>query len=206
MDSQVNREEISGSKRDKEAFNFFIKCLEEYLYYNYIELPETFEHVLYAIESQLITITVLPENQMGIYGVTYTQSIQITPNLQGRRGLTSEERTRLYVTHELGNIINCCWNDEAKMYANMQKNKGILSAEQRDLFCEGFAMLDEAITQNRAENFAYTFSHKQRPGLSYQIIDRRLFNGERYRTNFDFYGELQKPATMFARTLRGIGK
>ena len=33
-----------------------------------------------------------------------------------------------------------------------------------------------------------------------------MFGGESYRTNFDYYGELQEPASMFARTLRGIGK
>jgi hypothetical protein len=33
-----------------------------------------------------------------------------------------------------------------------------------------------------------------------------MFNSEEYKSNFDYYGELQEPATMFAKTLRGIGK
>ena len=66
-------------------------------------------------------------------------------------------------------------------------------------------MLDEATTQNRAENFVYEFSGKQRPRLA-NYINQNLFNGETYKSNFDYYGELQEPATMFARTLRGIGK
>ena len=66
-------------------------------------------------------------------------------------------------------------------------------------------MLDEATTQNRPENFVYEFSGNQRPTLA-NYINQNLFNGETYKWNFDYYGELQEPATMFARTLRGIGK
>ena len=66
-------------------------------------------------------------------------------------------------------------------------------------------MLDEATTQNRAENFVYSLSSKNRPPLL-NYTNKRLFNGQSYLSNFDFYGELQAPTTMFAKTLRGIGK
>ena len=66
-------------------------------------------------------------------------------------------------------------------------------------------MLDEVTTQNRAEDFVYEFSGKRRSELSYHT-NVRMFNSEAYRSNFDYYGELQEPAIMFARTLRGIGK
>ncbi len=65
--------------------------------------------------------------------------------------------------------------------------------------------IDEATTQNRAENFAYEISGKDRPRLAY-YRNGRMFNSEVYKSNFDYYSELQYPATMFARTLRGIGK
>ena len=65
--------------------------------------------------------------------------------------------------------------------------------------------MDEAITQNRAEHFAYAFARKSRPPMK-RYTNGKLFHGEAYQTNFDFYGELQTPATMFGRTLRGIGK
>lgn len=112
---------------------------------------------------------------------------------------------RLYMAHELGHIINSQWMNKVLQYAYQQFRQGKFTKEYAELICDGFSMLDEAITQNRAENFVYEFSGKTRPRLSYYRNDR-LFNSEAYKSNFDFYGELQEPATMFARTLRGIGK
>ena len=66
-------------------------------------------------------------------------------------------------------------------------------------------MLDEATTQDRAEDFVYSFSGKARP-QQLNVRNQGLFNGQAYKSNFDYYGELQAPATMFERTLRGIGK
>ena len=34
----------------------------------------------------------------------------------------------------------------------------------------------------------------------------RLFNGRPFRTNFDYYGELQEPAIRFGKTLKGVSK
>ena len=40
-----------------------------------------------------------------------------------------------------------------------------------------------------------------------EILDfKNRINQKAYKSNFDYYGELQEPATMFAKTLRGIGK
>ena len=80
-----------------------------------------------------------------------------------------------------------------------------ITEESAQLFYDGFSLLDEAITQNRAEDFTYTFARKRRPNMQNKTRGR-LFDGDTYKTNFDFYGELQNPAIMFARTLRGIGK
>ena len=90
-------------------------------------------------------------------------------------------------------------------YANRQIRAGALSQEHAQLIYDGFSMLDEATTQDRAEDFVYSFSGKARPQQQ-NVRSQRLFNGQAYRSNFDYYGELQAPATMFARTLRGIGK
>ena len=109
------------------------------------------------------------------------------------------------MAHELGHIVNNEWMNKVIEYANQQIRLGILTQEHAQLIYDGFSMLDEATTQNRAENFAYEFAGKKRPRLAY-YRNCRMFNSESYKSNFDYYGELQEPATMFARTLRGIGK
>ena len=89
-------------------------------------------------------------------------------------------------------------------YANRQIRKGELTQEHAQLICDGFSMLDEVTTQDRAEDFVYSFSGKERP-QQFNVKNKELFNEQAYKTNFDYYGELQTPAIMFARTLRGIG-
>lgn len=111
----------------------------------------------------------------------------------------------MYMAHELGHIINNGWMKAVIEYANNQIRQGRLTQEHAQLVYDGFSMLDEVTTQNRAEDFVYEFSGKRRPQLSH-YTNIRMFNGEAYRSNFDYYGELQEPAIMFARTLRGIGK
>ena len=101
--------------------------------------------------------------------------------------------------------VNNEWMNQVIDYANRQIRVGALSQEHAQLIYDGFSMLDEATTQDRAEDFAYSFSGKPRPQLI-NARSQKLFNGQAYRSNFDYYGELQAPATMFARTLRGIGK
>ena len=153
------------------------------------------------------TISVLPNNKRGIYGEAQADNkiIYINPDLSDSRNLTGEERTRLYMAHELGHIINHDWMNKVIEYANQQIRQGRLSQEHAQLIYDGFSMLDEATTQNRSEKFVYEFSGKQRPRLA-NYRNENLFNGETYKSNFDYYGELQEPAAMFARTLRGIGK
>lgn len=111
----------------------------------------------------------------------------------------------MYMAHELGHIINNGWMKAVIEYANNQIRQGRLTQEHAQLVYDGFSMLDEVTTQNRAEDFVYEFSGKRRSELSYHT-NVRMFNSEAYRSNFDYYGELQEPAIMFARTLRGIGK
>jgi len=211
--SRINFQQqlIGGKIKDKEheldALATGIKNLEEYLNYIYQKTPKAFNHTINSIINNVKTISVLPNNMRGIYGMTESESktIYINPDLRSSKYLTGEERTRLYMAHELGHVINCDWKNKAMEYANRQLRENKWTLEEAQLFYDGFSMLDEAIVQNRAENFTYEFSRKQRPAL-YRSRDSRLFGGEIYKTNFDYYGELQEPAIMFARTLRGIGK
>ncbi len=204
---QIRNGQIRHSEHDADALAGCIQNLEEYLYYNYEKLPEAFNHIINATMNNVRTISVLPDNKRGIYGETQAQNkiIFINPDLPDSKYLTGEERTRLYMAHELGHIINHEWMNKVVEYANQQMRQGRLTQEHAQLIYDGFSMLDEATTQNRAENFVYEFSGKNRPRLAY-YRNGRIFDSEAYKSNFDYYGELQEPATMFARTLRGIGK
>lgn len=204
---QISNGQVRNGEHDAGALAGCIQNLEEYLYYNYKKSPATFNHVLNAIMNNLRTISVLQDNNREIYGETQAQNkiIYINPNLSASKYLTGEERIRLYMAHELGHIVNNAWMNKVVEYVNQQIRQGSLKQEHAQLIYDGFSMLDEATTQNRAENFAYEISGKSRPRLTY-YRNGRMFNSEEYKSNFDYYGELQEPATMFAKTLRGIGK
>lgn len=204
---QIRNGQVINREHDADSLAGCIQNLEEYLYYNYTNSPESFNHIINSTINNVRTISVLPTDRRGIYGETQAENklILINPDLSASKHLTGEERTRLYMAHELGHIINNEWMKKVIEYANGQIRQGTLTKEHAQLIYDGFSMLDEATTQNRAENFVYTFSGKNRPGLGY-YRNGRMFNSEPYKSNFDYYSELQEPATMFARMLRGIGK
>lgn len=207
LQEQIRNKQIRNDEHNFDSLARCIENLEEYLYYNYKKEPENFELIFDSIRKNVKTISVLPDNERGIYGETQVQNkaIYINPDLQDSQFLTGEERMRLYLAHELGHVVNNEWMNKVIEYANQQIRLGILTQEHAQLIYDGFSMLDEATTQNRAENFAYEFAGKKRPRLAY-YRNVRMFNSESYKSNFDYYSELQEPATMFARTLRGIGK
>lgn len=190
-------------KSEFNKMHSFIKNVEEYLYYYYSRDRGNFENIFNSIE-KIEAISVLDDQDRGIYGITYpTNIILISPVLSGNRELTPEQRTRLYVAHELGHMVNKKWM--AQVTQHLGKNN-TLNPNQKQRIYDGFSLINEATTQDRAEDIAYFYAHKQRPSIKSYVDPRGMYNGEPYRTNYDFYGELQEPAIMFARTLRGIGK
>ena len=201
---QYSNGEINNVNHEYVSMLEYISNIEEYLFYN-IDSPN-FYNILQALEN-ISVISVLPKNQRGIYGqaIPSTNTLLINPELSSSRTLTSKERTRLYVAHELGHYINNEWMKSVVNYLDTQVRSGKIGQNEAVLFQEGFSLLDEAITQNRAEDFAYSFARKSRPFMR-RFTNGQLFKGEAYQTNYDFYGELQMPAIMFGRTLRGIGK
>lgn len=161
---------------------------------------------------ELDTIGLLDSKFKGrIYGVTYDVSkrIEINPNLGSSKTLSSEDRTLLYVAHEMGHRFHYGWTNprnlnfifnEPKVYELYKK----LTPQNQRYIYSGLSLLDEAVAQDRAEEIAYYFAGKQRPALTPKMS--RLFNGRPFRTNFDYYGELQEPAIRFGKTLKGVSK
>ena len=186
---------------DASTLYYSFGYLEDYLFYYDQFYPQDFDRVFDALKRKLSIITVLPKKRRGIYGefVETDKLVFINPSLRPSSSLTSQERTRLYMCHELGHIINSDWMDTVEEHISRSGETG----EAYDLMYAGFSMIDEATTQNRAEAITYYFCGKQRSRL--RMHRGPLFDGETYRSNFDFYGEFQEPAIAFSKTLRGNG-
>ena len=56
-------------------------------------------------------VTVFPRANRGLYGqyVISEKTLYINPQLHASSKLTSDERTRLYICHELGHVKNSEW-------------------------------------------------------------------------------------------------
>ncbi|MCR5186571.1 MAG: hypothetical protein K6D97_05600 [Clostridia bacterium] len=206
FDEQVKAKQVRAEERD--ALKDCLRDVAHYLYYLYEQSPKEFGKVFNSIKENAKTICLLPIGKRGIYGRTEFDSkrIHINPNFERSSTLTGNQRRALYLAHEMGHVINHAWMQKVLAYVDDQKKRGLMSDKDRWLMFNGFRLLDEAIAQNEAENFIYARCQKNRPPRIMRGIGGELFNGKGYLTNFDYYGEMQEPAIMFARTLRGIGK
>ncbi len=171
---QIKNKEVSNA--DADSLAGFIENIEEYLYYNFKKYPNKFNSIFNSIINDVKVIAISPEK--GIYGRTEekNKTIYINSNLTNSKNLTSEERTRLYVAHELGHVVNGGWMNRVLGYLNEQIRLKRITQKDAQLIYDGFSMLDEATTQNNAENFAYDFSNKKRPQSTY-YRNGRLFGG-----------------------------
>ena len=187
---------------DIEKIEESLEYIDDYLYYYYQFNNESFVSIFKNLIDNLQFVTVFPPSKRGLYGQfeDSEKTLYINPQLHASSKLTSDERTRLYICHELGHIQNSEW---MKKLVPILKNTSY-SDDDRKLIYDGFSLLDEATTQDRAENITYYFSSKIRP-LMYRY-STQLFDRKPFETNFDYYGEFQTPAISFAKTLRGIGK
>ena len=179
-----------------------IKYVEDFLFYYFKFYFDDFDRIFNDIKSNIHIVSLLPVNERGIFGKCDIDNklFMLNPSLRDNNPLTGEERTRLYTFHELGHIVNDEWMKRAASHINSLPD----DRDTKQLLLDGFSLVDEVATQERAEEMTYYFTGKQRP-LLYTTSRRQLYNGEQYFTNFDYYGELEEPAFMFASTIRGIG-
>lgn len=193
---------------EESNMKFFIRNVEEFLHYYYVNDKRSFYNVLSAVQ-KLKAISVLDDKDRGAFGVTLNyDTILINPDLKKSSlltsRLTSSQRKRLYVFHELGHMVNKAWLDELGIILDGQPG---MPPQSKDLFMDGFRLLDEATTQDRAEQMAYYYAKTERPMLYYsKDQNNEMYGGKVYKTNFDYYGELEPIAIEFGRTLKGIGK
>ena len=191
----TNTEELDLYTMDRS-----ICYIEDYLYYFYHLYNDLFLDVFLSLKKNVDKVTVLEPERRNIYGqfVPWDKLIYINPSLSGSSTLRKDDRTRLYLCHELGHAVHNDWINTFKF--NVDKN---CSNHVRNMVYQGFCLIDEATTQNTAENVAYYYSRSNRP--SQRLYRDSLYSGAPFKSNFDFYGNLQEPATLFSKTLRGIG-
>ena len=145
----------------------------------------------------------------GVLGVTDYNRIEVNPKLVNSKTLTSEDKTLLCICHEIGHRFHFEWK-KREYIDSLLKNPKILEFHQKlkkliqELVYSGYELLDEALSEDRAEEITYYFAGKKRPEPTYR--QSKLFNGSPFKSNFSYYGELQEPAIMFGKTLRNIGK
>ena len=218
----INEYLSTYAKNDTEAekrinlskINGFIGNLEDYI----VSLTalgfittENINDVLGEVK-KIKSISVLPKNNRGIYGLTTRDyRIEINPNLAPSKTLTSAERTLLYVSHEVGHIIHKMWTSDLEEYLkystyNSNIKDLVLKTSMSNRYCalDGLSLIDEATTQETAEMVVYYMKKRQRPPKTY-YANPKIYNGEPYKSKFDYYKELEEPAILFGRTLRGIG-
>lgn len=186
-------------KLDLDTIENSIGYLEDYLYYYYRFYNDKFNYIFNTLKKNVKKISVLDKKDRGIYGlfIPFVGIIYLNPELGPSDTLNKDERTRLYFCHELGHAVNHEWINSFSHHVNCSNNS------VGEMTYNGFNLIDEATAQNMAENIAYFYSNSRRPRK--KLYRGSLFSGKTYKTNFDFYGNLQESATMFSKTLRGIG-
>ena len=200
FEQQVSSGQMDGTNKEEKALVEAVANTEQYLYYIYKKYPKKFEEVFGVLSNDLKTIALLNRNSRGIYGYADTngKTLYVRPFFDKSGSLRGKERAKLYTVHEIGHFINKRWMAKVERILNDKVRSGNIKLDYGQLICDGFTLLDEAIAQNRAENFVYEIGNKKRPKV------KKYSDG--YSSNFDYYEEFQEPATLFARTLDGFGE
>lgn len=143
-------------------------------------------------------------------GVNDNDKVFINFDLDKSGNLTGEERRRLYVCKQLTKFLHNDWKKGIESYNNLLRMGGNISQfASFGVFDEfyigrGFNLLDEAISQDVAENITYYISKKERPFKTY-CSNQSMFDGFLYKTNFDRFGGIEESAIKFGKTLRCVG-
>ena len=187
-------------KLDLETINKSIGYLEDYLFYIYKLDSSAFRDVFNSLKRNVKILTVFEKKDRGLYGqyIPNAGIVFINPELRKSQNLTKDEKTRLYLCHEVGHAVHSDWIHT--LANNIRTN----DVEFKSLIYQGFNLLDEATTQDLAEDIAYCYAGKRRPNL--RLFESSYSAEYQYYANYDFYGNLKEPATLFSKTLRGIGK
>lgn len=209
----MRKDSLGEQKYRLNKIKEFVNNIEIY-FYELIKLGYVTKSNIYFVLRQLISIELIKfvkkDEENSFAGYTEEKIISLNPKIPGKGKLDSKNRTLLYSAHEYGHVINQKWKLEVFNYAkNVWQNAKIQREGKRfgfsspKYFMMGFDMLDEAITQDMAENITYDYVQKERPAKEFKMKEAVLGRMP-YLTNFDYYGEFQEIAVKFAKGLGTI--
>lgn len=194
---------------DEEMIYSFFPSLEYYfasLFELGIVTSHNFPTILKQIES-IRLVKVLPYRERNYYGITFNKEISIDSSMYGIFGFSKGEFRELVVAHELGHILNYHWADERDSFCDRLYQTGNvklmldkMNLNHSKYLRYGFALLDEVIAEEIAEEVTYRLAKKKRP-LKELRNDKEIFNHKPYLTNFLLYGEMQEFGEKFAKEL-----
>lgn len=199
------KHDFKKQNRDLECiYNVF--PLIEYYYVSLIKLGFVDKNNYFNILNQLKSIESIGIlNSEKVRGLTVGNKIQINPEQQPMKDLTSEEMFNLIVFHELGHIINISWEKEyhqlsEKLFNNIEvrnrlKKFGINS--KNDLI-NGFILLEDVIVEEAAEDVLYRSKNEVRP--SFYMYNSESFPGIEFRSNYVIYTIFQEVGLKFFRS------
>lgn len=184
-------------KRDMIKIQTYASFIEEYvnslLDLDYIETPTQIIEKLKEIK----TIAILPKKYRFKTIINHNNNLKVNP-------LSSDEKNRIYLFKEFGNIIHKTWINDIDFYYKKIDDKGFITADnqkqEKYYVKEGFKFLDDATSIDTAENINCFLKNEERPKFE-EKIDDSLFNGEPYYSNFHIKGEIQEPAIYFSDTM-----
>ena len=162
-------------------------------------------------ENGLKAIDFLPPELSGVYGRNNGTTIEINSDFETHLNspdLTAKEIRRLYLFHEMGHKIlhirdnGRVINDYISTLKPVLEEKGMVdpNLDKTNFIDEGFAMIEECLTQELAEILTYKSVKKERPKYQ-QRIDSKLQC--EFSSNLDYYGIFQMPTIELGRTIRG---
>lgn len=194
---------------DEEMIYTFFPSLE-YYFASLFELgiinSHNFPTVLKQIES-IRLVKALPYRERNYYGITSNKEISIDSSMYGIFGFSKGEFRELIVAHEMGHILNWHWKDEMDDFCGrlyqIDSVKRLLAKMDLDspkYLRYGFALLDEVVAEEIAEEVTYKLAKRKRPVKEYRN-DKEIFNHKPYLTNFLLYGEMQEFGEKFAKEL-----
>ena len=204
---------LTKQKADLEKIRDFCNALE-YYYISLIKLgiitKQNYDNVLEML-SQIDVIKLFCKNDWCVFGITRGNRISINTKKIDIGTLSSKAGFQMIVSHELGHIIDNSWLEDAMAVSkNLFRDKECHDMlEQYNLgdlnhIFNGFILIDEAVSQECAERVTYRMIQEKRPSYI-KMRKQNVFSETPFRTNFNFYEELQEVAVKFARCLRFVG-
>jgi len=186
----------------------------EYYYVSLIKLgivtKQNYNNVLQML-SNIDVVKIFTKNDEDIYAITRGNKISLNVKEVVIGSFSKDVSFQMIVSHELGHIIDNSWLDDAmavskNLFHDQKCRKALEQYNLADvnLIFNGFILIDEAVSQECAEQVTYRMIHEKRPPYV-RMKKHNVLEETPFRTNFNLYEEFQEIVVRFARCLSFVG-